>query len=112
MVRQFDSLLSFAAERSIPADILAIWSNQWMATLFWFLFHPVTSRKLGDAERRQALAMLFKDGGEMRFRRMIRFATAPKRAAAPLIALAAKGWQWPAKFYFRRLYYPLVERRH
>jgi len=110
MVQQFKSLLDFADGVSAPPDILAIWSNQWLSILFWFLFHPVTSRKLGDPERRQALAALFADDGDQRFRRLCRSASAPKRAAAPLVRLAAKGWQAPAKFFFRCLYYPLTER--
>ena len=38
-------------------------------------------------------------------------ASLPRRVALPLLSLAAAGWQFPAKFYFRKLYYPLAERR-
>ena len=110
LVAQFRSLLDFADGIDVPPDILAIWSNQWLSILFWFLFHPVTSRKLDRAERRQALAILFAGEGEKLFCKLCRRASFPKRAAAPLIRRAARGWQFPAEFYFRKLYYPLVER--
>ena len=111
IVRQFNSLLEFVGKTQVPPDILAIWSNQWIAMLYWFLFHPVTSRKLTDAERKRALAELFAGDGGAKFQRLCARATLPKRLAAPLVKWAAAGWQFPAKFYFRHLYYPLIERR-
>ena len=112
IVRQFKSLLIFAEDHEIPEDILAVWSNQWLSILYWFLFHPVTSGKLADPERRQALAELFADGGGARFCRLCARASLPKRVAAMLTAWAAKGLLLPAKFYFRHLYYPLIEHKH
>lgn len=111
IVRQFNSLLEFVGKNIVPADILSIWSNQWIAILYWFLFHPVTSGKLTDAERQRALTELFAGDCGSKFKRLSSHATLPKRVAAPLLKLAAAGWQFPAKFYFRRLYYPLIERR-
>ena len=46
------SLLAFAASEPVPDDILTIWSNQWLSVLFWFMFHPVSSRKISDADRK------------------------------------------------------------
>ena len=37
-------------------------------------------------------------------------ASRPKRIAAWFVLLAARGWQPPAKLFFRKLYYPLVAR--
>ncbi len=52
-------------------------------------------------------------GGEnaRRFRRISSRAALPKRLAAPFAMLARCGWQFPAKLFFRRLYYPLAARR-
>ena len=111
LARHFRSLAEFASEHSVPGDILAIWSNQWLAVLYWFLYHPVTSRKISDADRRQAWRIIREGGGWRRFRRLSRWTSLPRRAALPLVALAAIGWQWPARLYFRRLYFPLAERR-
>ena len=105
------SIMSFAEEHSVPDRITAVWSNQWISQLYWFLFHPVSSRKITDEYRTQALAILFNGDGSVLFRRFARRASRVKRLAYPLVALAAKGWQWPAKVFFRRLYYPLVQRR-
>ena len=109
--RQFRSLADFAAANDVPADVRIIWSNQWLSTFYWFMFHPVTSRKVSDAERRQALDVVLANGGAARFAEIANRASLPKRVAMPFVMLAAKGWQWPAKFFFRCLYYPLLSIR-
>ena len=106
------SLLAFAESESVPDDILAIWSNQWISVFFWFMYHPVTSAKISDADRKQALNKLFAGDGRMQFLRLFSHASRPKRLARPLICLAAKGFQLPAKVFFRGVYYPLIERRN
>ena len=111
IARQFRSLADFAANSSAPDDILKIWGNQWISTLYWFLFHPVTSKKVSNADRRRALDILTAGNGIQLFKKTASRASLPKRVAIPLVLLAAKGWQFPAKLYFRKLYYPLVERR-
>lgn len=111
LIEQVRSLLAFAERNRIPEDLLRIWSGQWLSTLFWFLFHPVTSRKVSDRDRRKALTRLFAEGGRERLRRLAARASLPKRAAMPLLRLAAGGFVWPAKTYFRQFYYPLAERR-
>ena len=111
LVKQVRSLLEFSEKNRIPEDLLRIWSSQWLSTLFWFLFHPVTSRKVSDRDRRQALVQLFEAGGWIPLRKLAMFASRPKRAAMPLLRLAAKGFVWPAKTYFRWFYYPLSGHR-
>ena len=111
VARQFRSLTEFAASHNIPADIMTIWSNQWISVLYWFMFHPVTSRKISDADRKSALDILFKDGGRKLFARLTEQASLPKRIALPLILLASAGIQLPAKLFFRQLYYPLLSIR-
>ena len=105
------SLLAFAASEPVPDDILTIWSNQWISVLFWFMFHPVTSRKISDPDRKQALQKLLAFDGQIRFLTLLSRASRPKRLARPLILLAAKGIQIPAKVYFRKIYYPMIERK-
>lgn len=105
------SLFELASEIPVPEDILAIWSNQWVSTFFWFMFHPVSSRKITDEDRRKALNILFSGNGRQRFMYHLSFVSWPKRLARPLILLAAKGFQLPAKLYFRRFYYPMIERK-
>ena len=110
LAHQLVSLLAFTESYPVPEDILVIWSNQWLTILFWFLFHPVSSRKVPDGERRKALSFLLAESGPA-VRRAFARASRPKRLALPLVQLAAAGWQFPAKFYFRRIYYPLAARR-
>ena len=105
------SLMLFAESHVVPADILNIWSNQWVSIFFWFMYHPVTSRKISDKDRKQALNSLFEGSGKAQFLRILTRASRPKRLARPLLLLASKGFQFPAKLYFRNLYYPLVERK-
>lgn len=109
LARQFRSLAAFAESHDIPGDVLSIWSNQWTSVLFWFMFHPVTSHKISDTDRKQALCTLFAGNGKAQFLRLLARASHPKRLARPLILLAAKGFELPVKFYFRCFYYPLVE---
>ena len=103
------SIMSFAEEHSVPDSITAVWSNQWVSQLYWFLFHPVSSRKIADEYRIRALTILFNGDDSVLFRRFARRASRVKRLALPLIILASKGWLWPAKLFFRRIYYPLIK---
>ena len=105
------SLLAFAASEPVPDDILTIWSNQWLSILFWFMFHPVSSGKISDADRKQALDNLLSGEGRTQFLKLLSRASRPKRLARPLILFASKGFQLPAKVFFRKLYYPLIERK-
>ena len=109
LIKEFKSLMAFTTEYSIPYDILSIWSNQWISILYWFMYHPVSSKKISDADRTRALENLFADGGKKSFLCLARLASKAKRVALPLVLLAAKGMQWPAKLFFRRVYYPLIE---
>lgn len=107
----FRSFLDFADTHAIPGDILSIWANQWLSLLYWFLFHPVTSRKIPDPVRREALCALLAGDGAPRLRKLVAKASSPRRLAWPLVRLAARGVQFPAKAFFRWLYYPLTARR-
>ena len=111
LARQFRSLASFAGSHDIPSDVLSIWSNQWVSVLFWFMFHPVTSRKISDCDRKKALDLIFSGDGKQQFLRILSHASRPKRLARQLVLLATKGFQPPAKAFFRFLYYPMIERR-
>ena len=109
LARQFLSIVSFSEKHMIPDDILSIWSNQWISLIFWFLFYPVSSAKVSDADRKQALAILFSEDGRTPFLNFLSRNSRPKRLAYPLILLAAKGIFFPAKIYFRWFYYPMIE---
>lgn len=111
LVDNLASVIGFAKSQSVPRDIVAIWSNQWTSMLYWFLFSPVSARKVSDRDRINALSALFKAIGRKQLKRFIAMASLPKRMAAPLVFLAAHGCILPAKLFFRCLYYPLVARR-
>lgn len=111
LAQQIAALMDFLSAADAPDDIQRIWSNQWLGILCWFLFHPVTSHKISDADRRAALATVLAGGRRQAFRALAAHASRPKRIAVPLLLLAAKGWTLPARLFFRKLYYPLVERR-
>ena len=111
LARHLRSLIEFVEAHQVPCDILSIWSNQWLALLYWFMYHPVTSHKISDADRRQAWRIIREDGGWRRFRQLACRTSLPRRMAIPLLTLAACGCQWPVRLYFRFLYYPLAEHR-
>ncbi len=111
LARNFRSVMAFAETHDVPRDIAAIWASQWLSLLYWFLYHPVSSAKIKDEDRRQALAVLFADGGRASFLRFVRPAPLSKRVALPFLFLGAEGWQMPGKLFFRRFYYPLLSLR-
>ena len=108
--RQLNSLMRFALAPEVPPDIRAIWANQWLSFLQRLLFHPKTSRRRTDHDRRKALALLMENDNSANFRKLAKAASRPKRLAARLLLLAAAGWLVPAKLFFRFVYYPLAER--
>ena len=71
----------------------------------------VTFRKITDADRKQALDKLLSGESRTQFLKLLSRASRPKRLARPLLFLAAKGFQRPAKVFFRKIYYPMLERR-
>lgn len=108
LAQQVKSLITFSASQPISSDIMKIWSNQWLSVLYWFMFHPVSSRKISDLDRKRALDILFDADVKANFMKLAKYASPPKRIAVPLVRLAARGVLFPAKFFFRRLYYPLL----
>ena len=111
LIDNMSSVIRFARAESVPLDIVAIWANQWTSLLYWFLFSPMSSRKISDKDRKDALSILFCSTDKEQLKKFIAMASRPKRMAAPLLFLAAHGWMLPAKIFFRWLYYPLVMRR-
>ena len=105
----FNSFLSFVNGHSIPSDIMAIWSNQWISLLFSFMFSKEAAQKISDSERKRAINQLLidRDG----FFKTVYCASRIKYLTLPLILLSASGWQLPAKFFFRTIYFPLVKWR-
>jgi hypothetical protein len=81
-----------------------------MTNLCWFMFYPSSSAKIPDTDRKTAMRNVLKDG-VLRFIRFASRASLPKRMAILPMLLTAVGWQFPAKFFFRRLYFPLAEHR-
>lgn len=111
LIDNLASVIGFSRENSVPCDIVAIWANQWTSLLYWFLFSPVSARKISDKDRVDALSILFQSVGKEQVEKFIAMASRPKRMAAPLLFLAARGLVLPAKMFFRLLYYPIVSRR-
>ena len=104
---QVRALAQFAETPGIPNDIKRIWANQWLAVMYWFLFHPVSSRKVPDKDRVEAIEYLCEGEGLARLKAMAALSSRPRRMAFPLLMLARRGVTFPAKFFFRKLYYPL-----
>ena len=111
LAKQLCSLLEFASEKDIPENLKRIWSNQWLSVLYWFLFHPISSGKISDGDRKKALETLFAPPCGEKLRALAAFASGPKRAPLPLLLLGAKGLVFPARLYFQFLYYPLNDMR-
>ena len=107
----FPTLFEFACTESIPEDILSIWSNLWFSMLYWYLFHPITSKNTSDKDRESALKTLLDGKGLAYFKQLVSYASFPKRLAAPFVLLAANNFQLPAKIFFRKIYYPMIEQR-
>ncbi len=106
---QARALMKYAESHSIPKDILVIWSNQWLSVLYWFWFHPISSQKISDDDRIRAINIMLEGEGRQMFIRFVKLASWPRRISLPLILLAAKGIVFPAKLFFQKLYYPMVD---
>ncbi len=109
-MRQIRSLLGFVSRCDIPADILSIWCNQWVALAYVQMFYPGFANRFSGEDRRRALAILLEGEGLALFRKAVAKASRPKRIAFPFFLLAAKGFALPAKLFFRA-YYALAERK-
>ena len=103
--------LDFVSHHSIPDDILSTWSNQRLCVLFNFLFQPIGSRRITDMDRKHILQRFFGKEYSALFRKIVFHASVPRRMAFPFLWLAARGFLLPAKLYFSKFYYPLVELR-
>ena len=106
---QTRALMKFAESHTIPKDILVIWSNQWLSVLYWFWFHPISSQKISDDDRIRAINIMLEGEGRQMFIRFVKLASWPRRISLPLILLAAKGILFPAKLFFQKFYYPMVD---
>ncbi len=111
LMRQLSSLANFAETNAIPDDVAAIFANFWISLMLWFMYHPVTSAKVGDEARREGLQMLFGSDGNTAFSRLFPRASLPKRIARFFLLAAKNGHGTIAKAFFRKLYFPLIERR-
>lgn len=104
---QFD----FHDTHDIPAEVLAVWRNQWISMIYWYFFHPQYVSKFTLQVRENALANVMGDEAKWeRFKRIARCTSLPKRLALPLVARAVKkhDFRW-ADWYFKYIYYPLVK---
>ena len=109
--RHIRNLADFARAHSVPPDIVSFWADRWLGFFYWMLFHPATSRKLSDADIREALGILAGNGGLDLVAGFSGRASRFRRLAWPFVRLAAKGKLLPARLFFRKFYYPLVALR-
>lgn len=111
IAENFISIAIFAEQNSVPQDIAAVWANQWLSLLFWFMYAPVSSRKIADRDRREVVAALFGGQDGARIRHICCYASRMKRIGLFFVRLVRYGWQLPAKLFFRAFYYPLLKLR-
>lgn len=109
------SLAFFARDTAAPPAVWKAWQRSWLSMLYSALFFPKYRLCAADRERLAALQVLFADGGDDAFRKLLAHATAAKRLGGQLLLLANHRnhplWIWPARFYFRRLFFPLILRQ-
>ena len=102
LAHHFQSLTTFLSNHSIPADIQAIWSNQWLWTFFNLIYH--WSLSPSDIERKAILKIFFATKPKTFFWRFLLRSAWHRVLALPLLWLDSHDCQMPAKFYFRKIY--------
>ena len=106
------SLLEFFHDHEYPAAAKKTWQNHWLSLFYWYFFHPQYQARFSKKVRREALQLMFKGDRARRYRKFAAGASFPKRPATPLALLAGRyGIVFPARFYFKFIYYPLIQWR-
>ncbi len=106
-----NALADFYFEHEFPEAVARTWASNWLSVFFWYFFLPMYDDKYPEKDRRAAFMAIFDRQGA-RFKELVRFAPRRKRLPTPLLLLAWKhGVEWPMKWFFRGVYYPLIEYR-
>lgn len=114
-------LLLFFASQRLSRPLSQAWARRYLSFFFDIYFtdrYPVGSRGFSAREWCKCLHRILEKGGWRAYLKLTRFAGALKKCAVPFVLLCGITpiLDWPAKVFFRRLYYPLglwsFRRRH
>ena len=108
MASHFHSLVVFLEMHSVPVDIQAICSNQWLGIFFECMGFFVEDTHRQD--QKAILKSFFATAPRMPFWRFLLKAAWHRVWALPPLWLASRGCHLPAKIYFRKIY-PALEWR-
>lgn len=107
------SLLLFHATNRFDAALSRAWARIVLSLFFYYFFSPWRTARIVSADWTPCIRNVLRGRGRVDFLRLVRFAGLPKKIAAPFVLLCglSPALDWPAKAFFRNLYYPLVMRR-
>lgn len=108
-------LLFFFENHSFSLRLARAWARRYLSFFFDIYFaryYPVGASGFSAAEWTACLRRILEKGGRGAYLKLTRYAGLPKKLAAPLVLLCGIHpiLDWPARVYFRFLYYPLVLR--
>ena len=103
------SLLFFFSERRLPRPVARAWARLVLSFFFERVFFR-TSDALPAHVRTACLRRVLEKGGRCAYLKLTRHAGFPKKLAAPLVLICGIHplLDFPARAYFKYLYYPLV----
>lgn len=115
------SIFLFFASQSLSRPLSQAWARRYLSFFFDLYFsdsYPVGPRGFSAREWCACLHRILENGGWRAYLKLTRFAGALKKCAVPFVLLCGITpiLDWPAKVFFRRVYYPLglwsFRRRH
>jgi glycosyltransferase involved in cell wall biosynthesis len=109
----FHHIFRFFGSHDLPEPFCRVWARTYVSFFFDQLFlNQATDAKQGipAMEWTRCLRTVMRDGGRAGVRKMMRYAGLPKKVVAPFVLACGVNpiLDFPARFYVRRLYHPLV----
>ena len=107
------SLMRFYEKLELPADVRRFVENDVMSIFCWYMTNDIYKNRFTDADRKDAIWIATSRDDRARFRRTLRSVSILKRIGLHLLLLGSRlRWFFPAKAYFRWIYYPLTQLKH
>ena len=111
-VRVDRAFFDFHATHAFTDALSRAWAREALSLFFFHFFYPSRRRLVSGRDWRRCLGEVLAGDGLKNFLKLAKFASAPKRVGAYLVALGRvrPSLAEIASLYFRFVYYPLVMR--
>lgn len=113
LVVVFRSLFNFFVTHDFTHPLAKAWARGILSPFFSYFFGPKQILHIDRREWSICVGCLWKGQGRANFVKLARFSGIPKKVAIPLVLMCGLHpiLDWPARAYFKYLYYPIVMRQ-